>query len=230
MNIVLERNPFVPSVTDLLRELDKAGFFSHGLLIGSWPMLVYSQHFTLAYGLVTNDIDFAVNNAVKIPASSSESIPVLLERLGYTSVRDYSGIETFLQGTFEVEFITHRRGGASPPSVVIPPWKVSAQPLPFIDLLFIRPTVVSIGGFSIRIPSPEALMIHKLIIAQRRTGRDKETKSEKDLQQCSALAEIVRAEEMQQIVREYRLSKEVRKTILASCDIIGLNPQILMLP
>ena len=230
MNIVLKLNPFVPSVTDLLRELDKAGLFSHGLLIGSWPMLVYSQHFTLAYGLVTNDIDFAVNNAVKIPASASESIPELLERLGYTSVRDYSGIETFLQGTFEVEFITHRRGGASPPSVVIPPWKISAQPLPFIDLLFIRPIMVRIDDFSLRIPSPEALMIHKLIIAQRRTGRDKEAKVEKDLQQCSALAEIVRGGEIQQIVSEYRLSKEVRKAMLASCDIIGLNSKILMLP
>jgi hypothetical protein len=92
MNIELEQNPFVPSVTDLLREMDKAGFFSHGLLIGSWPMLVYSQHFTLAYGLVTNDIDFAVNNALKVPAIASESIPGLLERLGYTAVRDYSGI------------------------------------------------------------------------------------------------------------------------------------------
>jgi len=230
MNIVIDQNPFVPSVTDLLRELDKAGFFSHGLLIGSWPMLVYSQHFTLAYGLVTNDIDFAINNVVKVPAIASESIPGLMERLGYTAVRAYSGIETFLQGTFEVEFITHRRGGASTPSVVIPPWKVSAQPLPFIDFLFIRPTVVSIGEFSIRIPSPEALMIHKLIIAQRRTGRDKEMKKEKDLQQCSALAEIVRAKEIQQIVSEYRLSKDVRKAMLVSCDILGLNPQTLMLP
>jgi hypothetical protein len=73
-------------------------------------------------------------------------------------------------------------------------------------------------------------MFHKLIIAQRRTGRDKEMKKEKDLQQCSALAEIVRAEEIQQIASEYRLSKDVRKAMLASCDIIGLNPQILMLP
>jgi hypothetical protein len=201
--------------------MEKTGFFSHGLLIGSWPMLVYSEYFTLSYGLATNDIDFAVDNVVKVPATGDETIPQVLQRLGYSSVMDYTGIETFLQGTFEVEFITHRRGGSAPPAVVIPPWKVSAQPLPFIDLLFIRPATVSIEDFTLRIPSPEALMLHKLIIAQRRTGRDKKLKKEKDLQQCSVLAEVVRAEELMQLAREYRLSKDARKSLAASCAAIG---------
>jgi type I restriction enzyme R subunit len=64
-------------------------------------------------------------------------------------------------------------------------------------------------------------MLHKLIIAQRRTGRDKESKKEKDLQQCSVLAEAVRTEEIQQIITEYRLSKETRKSMLESCVAIG---------
>lgn len=221
LNIIIEKSPFLPPVTDLLREMDKTGFFSHGLLIGSWPMLVYSEHFSLPYGLATNDIDFAIDNVVKVPATGGETIPQILERLGYTAVQDYSGIETFLQGTFEVEFITHRRGGSGPPAVIIPPWKVSAQPLPFIDLLFIRPITVVIENFSIRIPSPEALMLHKFIIAQRRTGRDKEFKKEKDLQQCSVLADIVRNEEIVQITREYRLSKDARKLMFESCSAIG---------
>jgi hypothetical protein len=187
----------------------------------------YSVHFTLPYGLVTNDVDFAVDNAMKVSTTGGESIPEILERLGYTPVHDYSGIETFIQGTFEVEFITHRRGGEGPPSIIIPPWKVSAQPLPFIDLLFIRPITVGIEEFNIRIPSPEALMLHKLIIAQRRTGRDREAKKEKDLQQCSVLAEIVRKDEVLQIVNEYRLSKDSRKALLASCEAIVLSPQAL---
>lgn len=227
MNITFEKNPFLQPVTDLLREMDKAGFFSHGLLIGSWPMLIYSEYFTLPYGLATNDIDFAVDNAVKIPTTGGETIPQILERLGYTSVLDYSGIETFLQGTFEVEFITHRRGGAAPSAVVIPPWKVSAQPLPFIDLLFIRPITVDIEDFTVRIPSPEAFMLHKLIIAQRRTGRDREFKKEKDLQQCSVLVEAVRSEEILQISSEYRLSKDARKLMLESCAAIGIPFQSL---
>ncbi len=127
MNIVFAKSPFLQPVTDLLREMDKTGFFSHGLLIVSWPMLVYSEHFRLPYGLATNDIDFAVDNAVKVPATGGETIPQVLQRLGYTSVMDYTGIETFLQGTFEIEFVTHRRGSLAPTAVVIPPWKVSAH-------------------------------------------------------------------------------------------------------
>lgn len=222
MEIVFPHTPFVQPVTDLLRELGRIGFFSHGLLIGSWPMTIYADHFTLAYALATDDIDFAVENAVKVPAKRSETIPEILDRLGYTPVTDYSGIETFLHGTFEVEFITHRRGGEAPPSVVIPPWKVSAQPLPFIDMLFIRPNTVIIENFSIRIPSPEGFVMHKLIIAQRRTGQDKEFKKEKDLQQCSALMEIVQDEEIQRIMVEYRLSKDSRKAIQRSCTEAGI--------
>ncbi|MDD2736515.1 MAG: GSU2403 family nucleotidyltransferase fold protein [Desulfuromonadaceae bacterium] len=227
MNITFEKSPFLQPVTDLLREMDKAGFFSHGLLIGSWPMLIYSEYFTLPYGLATNDIDFAIDNAVKIPSTGGETIPQILERLGYTSVLDYSGIETFLQGTFEVEFITHSRGGAAPSAVVIPPWKVSAQQLPFIDLLFIRPIMVGSEDFTVRIPSPETLLLHKLIIAQRRTGRDREFKKEKDLQQCSVLAEAVRSEEILQITREYRLSKDARALMCESCAAIGIPFQSL---
>lgn len=227
MEIVFTHTPFVQPVTNLLRELERIGFFSHGLLIGSWPMTIYASHFTLAYALATDDIDFAVENAVKVPAKRSETIPEILDRLGYTPIKDYSGIETFLHGTFEVEFLTHRRGGEAAPSVVIPPWKVSAQPLPFIDMLFIRPNTVTIEDFSIRIPSPEAFVVHKLIIAQRRTGKDKEAKKEKDLQQCSALVEIVQNEEIQRIVSEYRLSKDVRKAIQASCTVIGFPLQVL---
>ena len=217
MEIVFEQSPFFPPVTDLLRALERVGFFYHGLLIGSWPMVIYTDHFTLSYGLTTNDIDLAVESAVKVTVSSRETIPELMERLGYTAIHDYSGIETFLHGTFEVEFITHRRGGKAPASVVIPAWNISAQPLPFIDILFIRPTRVTIEDFSIRIPSPEALMIHKLIIAQRRTGHQKEAKKEKDLQQCSVLAEIARIEEIERILEEYHLSKETRNAILSSC-------------
>lgn len=230
MEIVFKHTPFVQPVTDLLRELDRIKFFSHGLLIGSWPMTIYADHFKLAYALATDDIDFAVENAVRVPAKRSETIPDVLDRLGYTAITDRSGIETFLHGTFEVEFLTHRRGGEAPPSVVIPPWKVSAQPLPFIDMLFIRPYTVIIEEFSIRIPSPEAFVMHKLIVAQRRTGQDKEFKKEKDLQQCSALMEIVHISEIQQIASEYRLSKDTRNAIQTSCMTIGFPPQVLGIP
>ena len=226
MEISLDRNPFFPQVTELLKEMNQIGFFSYGMLIGSSPMLIYTLHFTLRYGFATNDVDFAVRSAVKIPpAPEREAIPKVLARLGYEPITDYdTGIETFVQGTFEIEFITHRTGGSTKPAMVVAPWKVSAQLLPFIDLLFIRPCTVKIEDFAVTIPSPEAFFLHKLIIAGRRTGPDKEEKRAKDLQQCTVLAEVVSQEEIQRILGEYRMSKSVRKEILKSCAEIGIAP------
>lgn len=219
MHIHFGRSPFFTPVTELLRELSLLNFFYHGLLIGSWPMIVYAEQFTLPYALMTNDIDFAVSGAMKIPGSPRETIPKLMERLGYSSLSDYSGIETFLQGEFEVEFLTHRKGGRDDQaSVVIQPWQVSAQPLPFIDMLFVRPVTAIIENFNITIPSPDALMLHKLIIAQRRTGPNKDEKKEKDLQQCSALVNIVQADEVQRILTDYRMSKDVQRSLESSCS------------
>lgn len=226
MKLQFEKSPFFASdVTDLLRELAGIGFFRHGLLIGSWPMVVYAAHFTLMYGLATGDIDFAVTAALKVPAKPSETIPQVLERLGYSAIYDYkTGIETFLHGEFEVEFLTHRKGGGrrGEEAIIMQPWKVAAQPLPFIDILFIRPVPVVIEEFSISIPSPEALMLHKLIIAQRRTGNDRHFKKDKDLQQCSVLAGVARSEEVQQLLAEYRMSREVQKEIETSCVEAGI--------
>jgi len=222
MEMQCDSSPFEQSVNDLLRELSRVGFFAHGLLIGSWPMAVFAQAYGLIYGLRTGDIDFAVVNAAR--KANGVTLPELLLQLGYEPLRDYqSGIEKYVQGTFEIEFLMHRRGGSFPPFVELPAWQVAAQPLPFIDILFLRPVTIIVDDYSLRIPSPEALMVHKLIIAQRRTGLDKEEKKEKDLQQCSVLAGIIHVDEVQQILQEKRMSKNVRKDISVSCDEVGLD-------
>lgn len=109
---------------------------------------------------------------------------------------------------------------------MIRPWKVSAQLLPFIDLLFIRPCTVRIEDFLVTIPSPETFFLHKLLVARRRSGSDKEWKRAKDLQQCGALAEVVRGEEIGRLLGEYRMSRGVRNDILKSCAEIGIDPLV----
>lgn len=131
-----------------------------------------------------------------------------------------------MKDTFEVEFLMHRKGGQAPPAVTVPAWQITAQPLPFIDILFLSPVEVTVEDYSLKIPSPEALMVHKLIVAQRRSGADKEWKKQKDLQQCSALVEIVRVDQVSHILREKRMSKEVRNEIGKSCataDLVMTN-------
>lgn len=222
VEISFKQSPFERPIDDLLRELSRVNFFEKGLLIGSWPMVVYAQEHRLIYGLRTGDIDFAVVNAAQ--KSGGVSLPELLGQLGYEPLKDYSsGIEKYVQDTFEVEFLMHSRGGNAPPAIELPAWKVAAQPLPFIDILFMRPVAVDIGDYILKIPSPEALMLHKLIIAQRRSGLNKDEKKEKDLQQCLVLSEISRAEEVQLILQEKRMSKAVRANISVSCSEVDLD-------
>lgn len=222
MKIACNPSPFVEPVNTLLRELSRVDFFSHGLLVGSWPMVVYAQEYGLIYSLRTDDIDFAVVKNVR--KSDGAPLPELLTQLGYEPLTAYpSGIEKYVQDTYEIEFLMHRRGGSAPPAVPIPAWQVAAQPLPFIDILFLRPVEVAVEDYVLRIPAPEALMVHKLIIAQRRDGADKQWKKEKDLQQCKALATIARVGEVQSILQEKRMSKEVRNEIRMSCAEAGLD-------
>jgi hypothetical protein len=66
----------------------------------------------------------------------------------------------------------------------------------------------------VRLPSPEALFLHKLIIAQR---RKKESKKEKDLEQCATLAPHLDAGRLAEIVQGYRRSKDTVRNIQKSC-------------
>lgn len=133
----------------------------------------------------------------------------------------------FVQDIFEVEFLMHRRGRTAPPAVTLSAWQVAAQPLPFIDILLVHPVTVTVEDYLLRIPSPEALMVHKLIVAQRCTGKSSDEKREKDLQQCSALAEIVRGEEVHWILTEKRMSKAVQRDITNSCREADLDMESL---
>ncbi len=75
MKITCIQSPFVEPVNTLLRELSRIGFFNQGLLIGSWPMVVYAQEYGLIYSLRTDDIDFAIVNAAR--KSDGTSLPEL---------------------------------------------------------------------------------------------------------------------------------------------------------
>ena len=54
---------FPLEIHELLRSLYESGFFSHGLLTGSWIFPLYEKAFKIRYPLKTFDIDFAVNSA-----------------------------------------------------------------------------------------------------------------------------------------------------------------------
>lgn len=205
-------------ITGVFRVLDRAGFFSDGLLIGSWAMLFYQEALGFRYVLRTGDIDFAIIQGVSKKPELVADLEAQLVEVGLEPVIDRTtGLQKFLLDLYEVEFLIPRTGGRDNIQL-IKKYNVNAQPLPFLDILFIDPITVCLPDSTIRIPRPEALFFHKMIIAQR---RKKETKKYKDLEQCQLLAEHIDHATLKTLAHGYKLGRSTIKMIRQSCAAIG---------
>ncbi len=215
------KNIFPSEVQELLRAFFSFGFFDESLLIGSWVMPIYQEAFGILYVLRTMDIDFAVKFALSDRAEKVDLEKVIVD-LGYIPVIMRSGIRRFTHENFTVEFVAHRKGGRDDQVVSIRKWNITASPLPFIDLLLSFPFTADLGNFKVKVPLPEAFFVHKLITAQRRRG---ESKKDKDLDQCAAIARQIKPNRLDSVIRSLKLSKKTQKALRASCEAIDFSPQ-----
>ena len=207
----------------ILIVLDKSGFFNDGLLVGSWTFPFYRELFGIEYYLRTDDVDFALGPDV-LKKKGGTDIEAALIAEGISSVMDnLTGLQKFLSGTFGIEFLIHRKGGREE-IVTVNKYNIHAQPLPFLDLLFMSPLEIKASQYTVRIPSPEALFLHKLIIAQR---RKKESKRIKDLEQCSVLAPHLDPNVLAELVHSYSMSKATVQNIKRSCAAIDIPADFL---
>ena len=217
---------FPLEIRKLLRSLCESAFFSHGLLTGSWIFPIYEYAFKIRYPLKTFDIDFAVNLA-SLGSLKSVDLEKALNALGYVTVFDYrTGLRKYSKEGFEIEFLVQRRDSRDADHIPIKQLNVTATPLPFLDILFQATLVVNLGEFKVKIPSPEALFVHKLIIAQRRNNV---VKQENDLSQCRALIPALCHEKLVQLIRSLKFSIKTKKAILTSCRDVNFPPQSLEL-
>ncbi len=174
MRITVKNKDIFPSqVKELLRALYSEGFFEDSMLIGSWVMPLYQEAFDINYTLRTLDIDFAVK-FVHPGKDRKVDIEKLITNLGYIPVIMQSGIRRFTRENFTIEFVIHRKGGRDDEIVLVKQWNMTASPLPFVDLLFSFPLTVDFGDFEIKVPTPEAYFVHKMI-----TSREDERKAKK---------------------------------------------------
>jgi len=205
-------------VEQVMMVLDGSGFFEDGLLVGSWVMPFYRELYGIEYYLRTDDLDFALEHEV-LKKQKSTDIEAALSAEGVNPIMDnLTGLQKFLSGTFGLEFLIHRKGGRDE-IVLVSRYNIHAQPLPFLDLLFMASVRVETRRYTIRLPSPESLFLHKLIVAQR---RKKESKKLKDLEQCSVLAGHLDPGKVLELVRSYKMSKTTIQNIRKSCDTIGI--------
>ena len=104
------------------------------MLVGSWVMPLYQEAFGIQYELRTMDIDFAIKFATKDKGREADLEKVITD-LGYIPIMMQSGICKFTRENFSIEFIVHRKGGRTEDVVTIKKWNITAEPLPFVDIL-----------------------------------------------------------------------------------------------
>ena len=212
---------FPQPVSDLLRALSVVGFFEESMLVGSWVMPLYAEFYNISYALRTMDIDFAVQLTHK--EKSAADLTEIIVSQGFAPFFTQSGLQKFTREGFSVEFITHRPDNRDANPMLSRQWNITAVALPFINVLTAFPFACECSGFSIRAPIPEAFFLHKLIVAARRR---EETKQSKDLEQCSAIAPHLNAEQLEIVWRSLRLSRKTRASVHSSCNAIGFPPHI----
>jgi hypothetical protein len=207
---------FPPDIYGLLQTLSSSGFFERSLLVGSWVMSIYQELYNVDYVLKTLDVDFAVHVAHQFKDNKAD-LEKLISELGFSDFISAQGLQKFTAGGYEIEFVAHRQGGRKDNVVVVKEWNITAQPLPFINILLEFSELAKIDDFFIRFPIPESFFLHKLIIAQKRRS---EAKQAKDLDQCKILKEIINHDQLNQIIKSQKMSKETRRCIRSSSEAI----------
>jgi Uncharacterized conserved protein len=186
----------------LVDRIAKAGFFRlRGVLVGTvafqtYPGLVGARP---ERHLQTGDVDLAQDHGISVAVD--ERADSLVEAIlsvdpGFRPVPrlDSKLASRFVNAQgYKVEFLSTNRGSDDNAghAVPLPSLGVAAEPLRFMDFLLrdpVQSVLLTGGGVSVTVPSPERYAVHKMIISTRR--QDKE-KAAKDIGQASFLVEAL---------------------------------------
>lgn len=163
---------------EILLVLNKSNLLKNMILIGSWCLLFYEKIFLDFKPLVrTTDLDFFIPNAKSV--KSNISIVDSLKELNYEILVDSLTNKTkFLSiGGFEVEFLTKlNRDGLA--CVKIGNTNIYAESLPYVDIFTNHYIEIDYCGVTVRVASPEAYVLQKLLINSKR----KKEKQIKDIE------------------------------------------------
>ncbi|KJR41456.1 hypothetical protein MCHI_002651 [Candidatus Magnetoovum chiemensis] len=165
------------TIHKLLKLFAKHGLWEQGLeIVGSWCFNIYQIYLGVQdFPLRTEDLDIAVRLPYK---GNKVDIAVLLKSLGFVEDFYPNGVVFYRCEGIRVEFIVPQKAkGSISGKISVPELNISAQPLRFLDILCSNPMTIKIkGGINVSVPSPSAFALHKLLIAQRRTDKEKARK------------------------------------------------------
>jgi hypothetical protein len=176
------------AVSALLKEFTRAGLWESGIaIVGSWCFLLYQRYLPLErYPLRTQEIDILV----PVPYRGTwQDLPSLLKQLGFVQMFNPDGSTYFTGNLLKIDFLSPKKGRQGASAAPHRELRITAQLLRYTDILLERSRLLSVAqGVRVRLPSPPAFLLHKLLISTRWQRSDK---SEKDLKQAMAVAAYV---------------------------------------
>lgn len=192
---------------EFVEMLDSNDLLQDVIIIGSWAEHIYQRANILSgftASLRTLDIDILLRN--KNHPRDVKNLPAIARAAGYTTQIDYLTGATKLftkNNQLEVEFLIEQYGDGSE-SVIKTNLGVGAQALRHMGCLKANIIEAVIDKYCIRVPSPEAYVIHKAIINSQR-GK----KAEKDRESIFRLLPFLNANELARICNT--LTKKERR-------------------
>lgn len=191
-----------------IKLLSDNDLLQHIELVGSWCEYLYAQSGYLpgfTAGIRTLDIDFLIKNLRK--PSKKMSLAKIAEENGYLVDHDVLSGSTkiYTPDLMEIEFLIEQKGVGTEP-VLKTNLGVTAQALRHLGILKSNSITINMFNMEISLPSPEAYVIHKIIINEQR-GK----KSEKDLQAINGLWPFLDQEKVQKLVES--LSKKEKSIV-----------------
>jgi hypothetical protein len=216
----------------ILNAMARVGVFRlGGTLIGTHAFRLYGAELGTTFAAMlaaTEDVDVAAFENLKLAIDDMVN-PPLVEIFKALSLYpapslDPKGRPTKWQmkgGGTTVEFLAPRMQGKRE-IVRLAPLNVFAQTLPFLNFLIADPipaVTLYRSGVLVQVPKPERYAIHKLIVAQRRSGSSL-AKATKDLAQAEALIRVMVEDRPQELLAAYETAMKAgpkwRETLGAS--------------
>jgi len=196
------------------------GILADLILIGSWVEYIYTEASCFKGfqpNIRTIDLDFLIPN-IKRPA---QKVPLcdVMERHGFLTQQRHDGLVKFskLEGPLEVEFLVREMGHGQVEPYTVEGLGIKATGLRHMDILSQWTTVLILRSFQLLVPMPEAYVLHKLVINNRRQGM----KRKKDLMSIEELLPFIKGSEQNlaklKEIYDNGLTRKERAIVDATC-------------